>query len=178
VFVYYCGHGYKSDDNTQTFLASYDATGEIGWRVKSVPETIDKFFKGSQALIMLDNCYSGTMAEAVKNRRSRISYAVLASSHFNSFSTGNWTFTESLIYAFRGEPFVDDDADGRVTLGELAENAAEDMLFAEEQIAQFALTGKFNNRTILAENRKKIVPRLGERVEAYDQGDWYRAIIT
>ena len=178
VFVYYCGHGYKSEDNTETFLASYDATTANGWRVNSVPETIDKFFKGSHAVLMLDNCFSGAMAETVKNRFSRISYAVLASAHFNSFSTGNWTFTESLIYAFRGEPFVDDDANGRVTLGELAENAAEDMLFAEDQIAQFAMNGKFNNQTVIAENTGKSAPRLGERVEAFDQGDWYRAIIT
>lgn len=178
IFVYYCGHGYKSEDNSETFLASFDATDKIGWRVNDIPETIDKIFKGSHALVMLDNCFSGAMAETLKNRRSPVSYAVLASSHFNSFSTGNWTFTESLIYAFRGEPFVDDDANGRVTLGELVENAAEDMLFAEEQIAQFALTGKFNNQTIIAANTKKSVPRLGERIEAFDQGDWYRAIIT
>lgn len=178
VFVYYCGHGYKSADNTETFLASYDATPEDGWRVNSIPETIDKTFKGSHAVIMLDNCYSGAMAHAVKNRRSPIAYAVLASSHFNSFSTGNWTFTESLIYAFRGEPFIDDDSDGRVTLGELTKNAAEDMLFAEDQIAQFALTGKFTDQTIIAANTKKNMPRLGDRIEAFDQGDWYRAIIT
>ncbi len=177
VFVYFCGHGYK-DEKAETFLASYDATDKIGWRVDSVPDTIDRFFKGSNALIMLDNCYSGAMAEAVKNRGSNVSYAVLASSHYNSFSTGNWTFTESLIYAFRGDALIDDDANGKITLGELEDNTAEDMLFAEDQITEFAFTGKFNNQTIIAENKKAIAPRLGERVEAFDGDDWYRAIIT
>lgn len=177
VFVYYCGHGYKVE-NVETLLASYDAGDRLGWKVESVPETIDKFFKGENAVIMLDSCYSGAMAEAVKKRRSKISYAVLASSHFNSFSTGNWTFTESLIYAFRGESFIDEDANGKVSFGELVRNSSEDMLFAEEQIAQFSFTGQLNEQFIIAENKGKPTPRLGERVEAYDQGNWFRAIIT
>lgn len=177
VFVYYCGHGYKPD-NKETHFASYDANGKSGWKMTAVPDAIDKFFKGSNAFIMLDNCYSGAMAEIIKARNSKVSYAILASSHFNSFSTGNWTFTESLIYAFRGEAFIDENGNGKITLGELSQNSAEDMLFAEEQVAQFALTGKFNNQTIIAENKQQSAPRLGERVEAFDQGGWYKAIIT
>ena len=99
---------------------------------------------------MLDNCYSGAMAEAVKNRRSRVSYAVFASSHYNSFSTGNWTFTESLIYAFRGDVYADDNRDGKVTLAELETNSAADMLFAEEQVAEFAYTPNFNKNGVIA----------------------------
>lgn len=177
LFVYYCGHGYKIE-NVETLLASYDANDKKGWKVATVPETIDRFFKGENAFIMLDNCYSGAMAEAVKKRNSKISYAVLASSHFNSFSTGNWTFTESLIYAFRGEPFIDEDANGKVSLGELAQNSTEDMLFAEEQLAQFAFTGKLNEQFVVAENKGKSAPRLGDRIEAFDQGGWYKAVIT
>lgn len=178
VFFYYCGHGYKSDDNLEAYLAGYDASDKIFWKAESVPDTIDKFFKGERAVIMLDNCFSGAMAEAVKARNSKISYAVLASSRFNSFSTGNWTFTESLIYAFRGASFIDDDANGKIDLGELSENAAEDMLFAEDQLAEFAFTGNLNNQTIITENVPKPALRVGERVEAFDQGNWYRAIIT
>lgn len=177
LFVYYCGHGYKIE-NVETLLASYDANSTKGWKVNEIPDTINRFFKGENAVIMLDNCYSGAMAEAVKARNSEISYAVLASSHFNSFSTGNWTFTESLIYAFNGDAFIDEDANGKVSLGELAQNSAEDMLFAEEQLAQFAFTGKLNEQFIVAENNGKITTRLGERVEAFDQGDWYKAVIT
>ena len=178
VFVYYCGHGYKSNDNKEAFLAGYDASDKIMWKVASVPDTIDKFFKGSNAVIMLDNCYSGAMAKAVKERQSNVSYAVFASSQYNSFSTGNWTFTESLIYAFRGDSFIDDDGNGKIDLGELSENSSDDMLFAEEQPTEFAFTGSFNNHTIIAENVPQAEPRVGERVEAFDQGDWYRAIIT
>lgn len=178
IFVYYAGHGYKDEDYKETFLAGYDADDTNTWNVKSIPDTIDKVFKGSNALIMLDNCYSGAMAEAVKSKKSDVSYAVLASSHFNSFSTGNWTFTESLIYAFRGDSFIDDNADGKINLGELAENSSDDMLFAEEQLAEFAFTGNLNKQIVIAENVPKAAFRVGERVEVFDQGNWYRAIIT
>ncbi|CAN5539029.1 hypothetical protein BH10ACI1_BH10ACI1_33090 [soil metagenome] len=178
VFFYYSGHGYKSEDNRETFFAGYDADDHNMWNINSVPDAIDTYFKGSNALIMLDNCYSGAMAEAVEHRKSRVSYAVLASSHFNSSSTGNWTFTESLIYAFRGESFIDDDSDGEITLAELAQNSADDMLFAEEQITEFTFTGSLKNQTVIAVNVPRADSRVGERIEAFDQGNWYRAIIT
>jgi hypothetical protein len=63
-------------------------------------------------------------------------------------------------------------------LGELAENSYDDMLFAEEQLAEFAFTGNLNRQIIIAENIPKAGFRVGERVEVFDQGDWYRAIIT
>lgn len=179
IFVYFEGHGFKNDDN-DIYLASYNAgiKSDPGWEVKSIPETLERYFRGSHAIIALDDCNSGAIVDAVKNRRSRISYAALASTPSNSSSTGNWTFTESLIYAFRGDAFVDYDHDGVVTLGELKRNSYEDMSFAEEQLAQFALTGDFNNQTVITPAKIGNSPHLGERIEAYDGNDWYRAIIT
>lgn len=178
VFVYYCGHGYK-DGKAQAFLASYDVSDKtLGWSVKSIPDAIEKYFKGSHAVIALDNCYSGAMANAVKSQKRRISYAVLASSMASQVSTGNWTFTESLISAFRGENYIDDDKNGVVTFAELKSNAEEDMLFGEEQMATIAFTGNFDSKTVIA----KAEPisnnlRLGERVEVYSQNSWWKGYV-
>jgi hypothetical protein len=178
VFVYYCGHGYK-DETAKTFLASYDVSDKIaGWPVASVPETIEKNFKGSQAIIALDNCYSGAMAAAVKAAPRRVSYAVMASSLASQSSTGNWTFTEALISAFRGDSFIDDNKDGKVTFAELESNAKDDMLFGEEQMAVFAFTGNFNPQTVIAGSRANTSSRIGERVEAYSIDGWYKGYIT
>jgi hypothetical protein len=57
VFFYYAGHGYKDENYKETFLAVFDADDKNTWNVKSLPDTIDKFFKGANALIMLDNCF-------------------------------------------------------------------------------------------------------------------------
>jgi hypothetical protein len=179
VFVYYEGHGFKNEAG-EVYLASYNAgiKNDPGWKVDSIPNTIEKYFKGSRAMLALDNCHSGAIVDAVKNRRSNISYAAFASTPANSSSTGNWTFTESLINSFRGEALSDLNKNGEVSLDELVKNAADDMLFAEEQVAQFALTGEFEKPTFITKARKANSPRLGERIEAFDGDDWYRAVIT
>jgi hypothetical protein len=178
LFVYYCGHGYK-DENARAFMASYDAGDSVeGWAMDSVPDTIEKFFKGSQAIIALDNCYSGAMAAAVKSKPRRVSYAVMTSSLASEVSTGNWTFTEDLLSAFRGDAFMDSNKDGKITFAELKNNAEEDMLFGEEQMATFAFTGSFSPQMPMADSIAGTSPRLGERIEAYSIDGWYKGYIT
>ena len=178
VFIYFCGHGYK-DEKARAFMASYDAGDATdGWAMDSVPDAIERSFKGSQAIIAMDNCYSGAMATAVKSKPRRVSYAVMTSSLASQESTGNWTFTEALISAFRGDPFADDNKDGKITFAELESNTENDMLFGEEQMAAFAFTGNFSPQTKLADAAINPSPRLGERVEAYSIDGWYKGYIT
>ncbi len=179
IFVYYEGHGYKTDAG-KTYLASYDVDDDKnpGWAVSSVPDTIEKYFMGSNAIIALDNCYSGTMANVVRTGKRHVSYAVMASSSASQSSTGNWTFTEALISAFRGAPYVDNNKDGKVTFAELEKNAEADMLFGEEQVASFAFTGNFDPNTKIADAGPRSSPRVGERVEAYSVDDWYKGYVT
>jgi hypothetical protein len=179
IFVYFEGHGYKDDADAETFLASYDASDDIdGWPVNSIPDAIERNFNGSHAMIALDNCYSGAMAEAVKAGRRRVSYAVMASSLSSQTSTGNWTFTEALVSGFRGAPHIDDNEDGKVTFFEMGENAREDMLFGEEQVATISFTGRFDPQTVIAEAPVKTSTRVGERVEVYSVDDWYKGYIV
>lgn len=180
VIIYFCGHGWRDDDGTKTYLVTYDASAKApGWEVGALTDTVEKNFKGDKAILMVDNCYSGALVDAVRTRagHSRISYAVMASSTANTTSTGNWTFTESLIYAFRGDPFVDDDSDGVVTFAELEQNAKDDMLFGEDQVAQFGYFGDFDRDGVVAAAKKKAAPRVGDRIEAYSIDGYYRGII-
>ena len=133
LFVYFEGHGYKTDADVP-YLATYDVDDRVlGWKFDAVPNTIERYFKGSNAIIALDSCYSGAMANSVKKAKRRVSYAVFASSMASQESTGNWTFTEALISGFNGEPWADYNHDGKVTLAEMGDNASQDMLFGEEQ---------------------------------------------
>lgn len=177
IFVYFEGHGDKDDDGTP-YLVTYDVGGRIkGWKFDAVPDAIERYFKGSTAIIALDNCYSGAMADSVHKRPRRVSYGVLTSSLASQESTGNWTFTESLISAFDGAAFVDIDRDGEVTFDELAKNSEEDMLFGEEQMATIDFTGSFDPHTVIARADTPASPRVGERVEAYSVDDWYKGFI-
>ena len=178
LFLYYTGHGYKSDDG-DAYLASYDAgdEGVAGWPVKSIPITIERFFKGSRAFLALDNCYSGALAEAVTKRMGRVSYAVLTSSSANRTSTSEWTFTEALLAALRGKAYVDLNGDRQITMVELADHVKEDMAFAERQRAVFVTTGDFSSQMILSRAEEKRDSRIGERVMVRSEGSWYKGQI-
>jgi hypothetical protein len=179
LFLYYTGHGYQDEESGDTYLASWDAgdAGVPGWAVNSIPASIERYFKGDRALIVLDNCYSGALTRAVRGRESRISYAVLTSSTSTQVSTANWTFTEILLAALEGKAYVDTNEDGEITLAELNDQAKEDMAFAEEQRSTFATTGTFSPQTILALAGRRTDERIGERVIVRSEGDWYKGRI-
>jgi len=178
LIVYFDGHGYKKKGDGP-YLVTYDVDENLpGWRFRSVPDTIDKYFRGNRAVIALDNCFSGAMVDAVNITRRRVSYAILASSMASHESTGNWTYTEALIAGFNGAPYVDLNRDGRITLGEVAQHARDDMLFGEQQVSTTAFTGKFDPNFIIGPAGSVRTARMGERVEALSADFWYRGFIV
>lgn len=174
LFFYFTGHGYKSDDGHKTFFAAYDAGDDIpGWSTESIIRDIDRYFKGSRALLTADSCYSGSLAAQIRKTYHRVSYAALTSSSANQLSTENWTFTEMLLAGFTGRAFADIDGDGQITLSELAEAVREDMAFAEDQRSSFTFTGRFSPGTVLARAELKPSPQVSRRVEVRPGGGWY-----
>lgn len=178
LFLYYTGHGYKNDRG-RAYFASYDANDEDnpGWAVDSITATVERYFKGSRAFLTADCCFSGALADSVRALRSRISYAVFTSATSDKTSTGNWTFTETLLAGLRGRSYIDTDGDREITLNELGREIARDMSFAEQQKASFILTGEFEPQTTLAEAEARPDQKVGARVEVFSEGDWYKARI-
>jgi len=178
LFVYYTGHGYKSDDERTTFFATYDAgEGVPGWATSSIVRDIEQNFKGSEVFLTADCCYSGSLTEQVRKLNSRISYACLASSSANELSTANWTFTEMLLAGLRGKAYADTNQDGEITLQELAEDIRADMAFAEDQRSTFVTSGTFTKQTVLASAERRSSRDVSRRVEVRSDGDWYKARI-
>jgi len=178
LFFYYCGHGYKSDDERTTWFATYDAGEDVpGWAAESIVGDVERYFKGSRAFLTADSCYSGSLAKQTQKAARRVSYAALTSTSANELSTENWTFTEMLLAGLAGKPFADINGDGRVTLGEVADDIRQDMLFAEEQGSGFAATGEFSRATVLAQAPRKSDPEISRRVEVRSEGAWYKARI-
>jgi len=173
---YYTGHGYKSDDERTTYFATYD-TGENldGWETDAIVRDIERYFRGSRALLAADTCFSGNLAQQTRQLGRRVSYATLASATSNHTSTENWTFTEMLLAGLRGKSFADMNGDGEVTLAELAEDIRQDMVFAEDQKAVFTTTGDFQPQMELAVAERKIDPLISSRLEVRSEGDWYKA---
>lgn len=178
LFLYYTGHGYEAE-NGRVYFASYDAgdEGNPGWAVNSIPATIERYFKGSRAFLTADCCFSGALTNAVRARRSSISYAVFTSATSDETSTGNWTFTECLLAGLRGRSYIDTDGNREITLSELGREIENDMSFAERQDASFILTGEFNPKMSLADAEVRPDQSVGARVEVRSEGDWYKARI-
>jgi hypothetical protein len=177
LFVYFTGHGYKSEDERETLFATYDASeGVPGWSTRSIVRDINWGFRGARVLLTADCCYSGALARDARRLNPEIAYACLTSATPDQESTENWTFTEMLLASLRGTSYADLNSDRQVSLGELVENARRDMKFAEEQESSFASRGIPTNM-VLAQANEPANPAIGRRVLVRSEGDWYKGRI-
>jgi len=180
LLLYYCGHGVQGEDGTTYFTAT-DSGDDLAAGYVShaeVLDLLDAHFHGRHAILFADCCYSGALPILLAQRAARRPYAALASSLASEISTGHWTFTESLIAAFSGEPRVDVGHEGRITLADLAGFAEEEMAFAEGQLAPFR-SGTVPTALVLGTARPLPFPRYGERVLArWSDGRFYPAHVT
>jgi hypothetical protein len=175
LIVYYAGHGTKSDEGNDVFLASYDAGDDDveGWSINSIPGKINGS-KCSRVLWLIDCCYSGQAGMAIAKQLKGPAYAAVTSSAASESSTEHWTFTEALLDAFRGASYVDLNHDGTVTLAEFAAHVEADMNAAEEQRSTFEHTKGFDPETALAAAKPLGNSRIGDRAKARDSnGDLY-----
>lgn len=187
LFFYFCGHGYKEDYNAKdapVYFACYDAYdwGVKGWRVDKIIPAIDKYFPGSQVMLTADCCYSGALAQCVNKYSGRLNLTALASSTDKETSTENWTFTECLVNGFNGEPFVDANKDGIITIAELANHTKKDMTLVEKQEAAFAVNNNDENDNVIAKTSKQNSSKVndlkvGKHIDVEWHGKWYPSSI-
>lgn len=179
LIVYFAGHGDWDSETGKHFFVNYDANAENRdnyWSVTSIFDDIENNFNGSQALLLADCCFSGGLIDEAKRREdSEISYACVSSAYTHNTSTGGWTFTESLYKSLCGDPSVDLDEDGLITLYDFARYTELEMAFIEEQKSMFFTSGDFDQQMVLANVSEDINPIEGKRVEVEYEGDWYKA---
>src|SRR5262249_10136987 len=123
-------------------------------------------------------CCSGGLLVEARKRKSPLAYACLTSVFAHNGSTGAWTFTKGLIKGFRGDPMVDLDGDGVVTLDELHRSVEAEMAFVEEKKPAYQTFNGFDGSLQLAAAGKKSHPDVGKFVEARQDGQWYRAQVV
>jgi hypothetical protein len=178
LIVYYAGHGMPAGGGDYCF-ANYDfnpGKKGTGWGLKELGDTLAREFKGRRVLLWADCCFSGGL-EVVVDRlgKAGIAAAALTSAGPANTSTNNWTFTQSLLDGLGGSPLLDANGDGRITLGELADEVREAMRHREGQSYGFKAKGVAADFVLARTSRPK--PRAGDAkfpigsyVQALDQG--------
>lgn len=136
IILYYAGHGVKDNDGNIIFASADIELGKLdttGLHLATIPKLLAGF-KGRRVLLLADCCYSGGLA-AVAGMLSKGGLQVLAltSAEASNVSTGNWTYSQTLIDALSGRPLLDRNDNGALTLGELAIEVKEGMRYREGQ---------------------------------------------
>ncbi len=139
LIVYYAGHGTRKAGGS---FANYDARAKHMLRMEDIAQVLEQNFKGARFFGFADCCHSGSLESVVDRLAGRgISAAAITSAIPESRSTGNWTFTQTLVESFAGDSSHDDDGDGFVEVGELIDAVEDAMVFREGQDAGISIKG-------------------------------------
>ena len=159
LIVYYAGHGWPADDDF--CFANYDVrlgrdSKNTAWSMNELANLTTDRFNGNQAIFWADCCYSGGMRVIVEKLASKkIASFSLTSAATANTSTGNWTFTQSILDGLAGEPLIDTNDDGKITLGELQTEVKNAMNHMEGQANGFYSDG-VDDRFVIAQTSGKV----------------------
>jgi Caspase domain/RNA binding activity-knot of a chromodomain len=182
LIFYFQGHG------SRKVFCCYDVAKEA-FHTEEIFPILDKAWKGERLFLIGDCCSSGSLASVVRQfqrLRPNVRAASIASATASNKSTEHWTFTASLIRVLAGDPQVDGNHDGQITLGEADRFIHDQMKFQENQLAGIFVTPSFEDDFVIRHTipGTKIAPRLpgphqiGDVVDARDsQGNWYTSEI-
>jgi hypothetical protein len=173
LIFYYCGHGYK-DDNEKVCFANYSGAN---FTASEIVKSADELFKGKTAYFLADCCNSGGLADEARKYKKK-QFVALNSVVPKDLSTGNWTFSNALLYGLQGQNFVDKNGNGSISLSELAQYIDEEMAVVEEQKSAYFIPASMQNTIITSNVPSKKDPKVGMRVNVDYDGETYMGFVT
>jgi hypothetical protein len=182
LIFYFQGHGSRDivGRRSEYYFVNYDARDDNDKSflyMAEVVTTLQSKFKGSHALLLADCCCSGGLLVEARKHPAPVALACLTSVFAHNGSCGAWTYTDSLIRAFRGDPATDVDGDGSVTLRDLERYVDHRMAFVENQKSAYGTFGAFDDGLRLAPAGKRPFPEYGRDVEVLHGKAWERATV-
>ncbi len=124
----FSGHGgLQENARGRGFTNSYTVEGEDALTSQDVLDAIHRHFRGSLAVMIADNCYSGATVDNVKEHRGALPVAALSSTASFDVSWTGWLLIAQLIWLAQGSAWLDADGDGAVTLGDFFRFVEEEM---------------------------------------------------
>jgi hypothetical protein len=162
---YFTGHG-----GDGVFETTNGGSYNHAWIAKQISGK----FHGDQVLLLGDCCESGSLADVVKNADGPIAIACLTSSARNESGNGRWTFSQAVLEGLRGEPYVDLNHDGYITIDEIAAHVKHDILIYERNRSVYKKTPNFNGSMIVAKALSANTPEPQPVKVLYDS-KWWKA---
>jgi hypothetical protein len=143
LIVYYAGHGWAAGDDY--CFANYEVVPSkkaTAWSLNELGSTLARDFKGRRVFLWADCCFSGGLEVVVDALAAKkVGACALTSASTANTSTNNWTFTQSILDGLKGEPLIDLNADGKITLSEMNAEVREAMTHMEGQKHGFKKSG-------------------------------------
>lgn len=145
---YYAGHGVRAGNGPVCF-ANYDYKDGNGFSTDVVTSIVKQYFKGNEVWLMADCCYSGSLLQEAKTiSGSGKKVVAFTSATSSNISTGNWTFTQTLIDCFSGLASADRDKNKSISLGEVKTELYDAMLYREKQLAGASFFNTSENEVV------------------------------
>jgi len=137
---YFAGHGFNGwyEDASSIYFANYDIKyihpDKTGFNINYLTDKFRLEFPGNSIFLMADCCKSGGLVNVAQEFGDYGYQSVaITSCFYTDWSTGNWTFTQKMIDAFKGDGLIDMDHDGAITLNETMQGVARGLKYIDRQ---------------------------------------------
>lgn len=181
---YYAGHGMHHKG--KYYFANYDIVttnpSETGLDLDIITNLIADNFKGERVTLWADCCYSGGLAITAETLSKKgFKTCALTSATATNTSTGNWTYSQTIIDCLRGFAIYDRDNGGSISMNEMAAEVKDAMKFRERQLNTYAIFNLDADKTVISYvtgKMNKSDAEIGSYVFAIYSNKWEVARVT